>query len=638
MAFFFWKNKNQRYYRQSIASKAETIVSAYFIAIIRDNLSDIINGKVYKMKRIYTEIKNNTAIFRKYWLRFLLLFVGLDLFNQLIVIPLFRWAATYILQAGAIPFISYQNIVTILTTHTFVAISLIIELILLIFIIYVQFAFMLVGIKNIDRNLKLIFKQTWMAIKHIRFGSLLVLLAYFLLIVPFADIVFRTPLLAKIQIPEFILDYMTRNIWLMIILLVFYLVVFILGIRWIYTLPIMVFDKVKTRQAIKESWHKTARTQWRNILSTLLVIGLVSVLILFICFGLIYLFQLLLDLLPHTLAMIFANINLLLVQVLSIIVSIWSSVVALLFILKKLDLNIKGVKSKNSKTIIVWSSLILFLAAVGAIVNNHFYLNGQTLRRPLTISHRGVNNKNGVQNTIPALKKTAKLHPDFVEIDLHETKDKQFVVMHDENLLKLAGINKMPKDLTLKQLTKITLREDGHKAKIASFDQYLAAAKKLNQRLLIEIKTTPRDSKKMLQRFNKKYGNLVLKRHYQVQSLDYSVIERLHEINPKIYTLYIQPYNFTYPQSMANGYSMEYSTLNNDFIWQAHLKGDRVYAWTVNEASIMRKMMFEGVDGIITDDVSTLKKIIHNFEDDHSYASRLLNYILVLPQPYNMER
>ena len=68
-------------------------------------------------------------------------------------------------------------------------------------------------------------------------------------------------------------------------------------------------------------------------------------------------------------------------------------------------------------------------------------------------------------------------------------------------------------------MTRITLHEDGHQAKIASFDQYLKAAKKLNQKLLIEVKTTPNDSPKMLQNFNQKYGKLIIKRKYQVQSI-----------------------------------------------------------------------------------------------------------------------
>lgn len=176
-----------------------------------------------------------------------------------------------------------------------------------------------------------------------------------------------------------------------------------------------------------------------------------------------------------------------------------------------------------------------------------------------------------------------------------------------------------------------------HAAKLASFDQYLREAEKLHQKLLIEIKTTPNDSKKMLERFNKKYGKVIIKNHYKVQSLDYRVIEGLHEINPRLDVMYIQPYNFTYPKSNANGYSMEYSTLNSDFIWQSHLNHHPVYAWTVNDANLMKKLMFDHVDGVITDDLPEVKTAIEDFQNNSTYANRILNYILVLPTYSNLE-
>ena len=174
-----------------------------------------------------------------------MLFLSLDLLNQFIVIPFFHYITTFILQASAIPFVSYQNVVTIITTHTFIFIILIIELLFLLVVIYAQFAYLLHGIHDICNDsftLKHSFIQTWQNIKKIRLSSLLLLSIYFLLIVPFADIVFRTPLLAKIQIPEFILDYMTRTPILLTILLVFYVIVFFLGVRLLFTLPLMIFE------------------------------------------------------------------------------------------------------------------------------------------------------------------------------------------------------------------------------------------------------------------------------------------------------------------------------------------------------------------------------------------------------------
>ena len=82
---------------------------------------------------------------------------------------------------------------------------------------------------------------------------------------------------------------------------------------------------------------------------------------------------------------------------------------------------------------------------------------------------------------------------------------------------------------------------------------------------------------------------------------------------------------------------MEYSTLNSDFIWQAHLQDRPVYAWTVNDEKLMKKMMYQQVDGLITDRVDLAKKAIKSFQKDASYATRILNYIVVLHLPKNFE-
>lgn len=590
------------------------------------------------MISILDDIKNYSNKFFKNWLRYLLLFLGLDLFNEIIIIPLFRLSTTYTLQAGAIPFISYQNVVTILTKHSLIAVALLIECILLVLIIYLQFEFLILAIQNISAKFITILKMTWQATKRLRISSVLLLLAYFLLIIPFVDIVFRTPLLAKIQIPEFILDYMTRNLFLLIGLLVFYAIILVLGVRLLLSLPLLAFNKYSVWQAMKRSWNLTAKKKWLPIISRLLFVTIFSIIILMLFYGILLVEQYGGDKIGGIFAKVLVNLNLYLVQVASILVLAWSTVINVLIILKPLNLKQSIVASKSKTSFLYVIGAVIFVFASGeTLINNSFYLNREKSSKPLIISHRGVSNKNGVQNTVSALRKTVKLHPDYVEIDLHETKDNQFVVMHDENLKQLANINKTPKELTLKQLKAISIKENGYRTKVASFDEYLAEAHKLHQKLLIEIKTTQNDSKSMLNYFDKKYGDLIKSREYQVQSLDYSVIEKLHKIDPKLFVLYIQPYNLTYPHNLADGYSMEYSTLNNDFIWQAHLQNKPVYAWTVDNSNIMKKMMYEGVDGIITNDVIKLENSIKDFEDTQSFTNRLLNYIIVLPNPYSLE-
>lgn len=588
------------------------------------------------MKIIWRDLRQYSKNFWRHWLAFIILFVGMDLANQLVFIPLFRLATTYILQAGGIPFISYQNIGLLITQHTAVVIGLLVELVLLLLVIYWQFAYLLQELRLIlsgQISFKRLMKDSWMAIHDIRPGSLPMMLLYFVLVLPFADLVFRTPLLSKVQIPEFILDFMTRSSLLLTILIIFYIVTTVLGVRLIMTLPLMIYRHQRTRQALVQSWRLTGKLKWWQYVKRLIVLGVLAAIVLGAFYAIVYGLQSLMDLFPGKFALGTATFNLTMIQVISELLTIWTGIIALQVVIAPLgSLQLSGKYSQKvgKPGKIIFTILVTSLSILAAI-NNFYYLNGADNARPVTISHRGVAEKNGVQNTIPALKKTHRLHPTYVEMDVHETKDHKFVVMHDENLKKLTGVNKTPHQLTLKQLTKLTAHENGYHAKVASFDQYLNAAEKLHQKLLVEVKTTPDDSKRMLKQFNRQYGERIIKDHDQVHSLDYRVVTGLKKLNPRLKVLYIQPYNFSYPKSVADGYSMEYSTLNFEFTQQAHQQRDVVYSWTVNNSDVMKQMMYDHVNGIITDNLAELNSSINDYMGSKSYANRILNFILVVP-------
>ncbi len=285
------------------------------------------------------EIKAGSREFCPNWLRYLLLFMGLSLFNQFIVIPLFRYITTFVLQASAIPFVSYQNVVTIITTHTVAFLILIIELLLLLVILYAQLAYLLHGVWDIKHQVftwKNSFIQTWQNIKKIRLGTLFILMLYFLLVVPLADVIFRTPLLSKVQISEFILDYLTRTPILLAVLIAFYLAALILGARLVFALPIIVFDHLKSAQAVKRSWRLTAHYRWRTICRRIIILAVLSAAVMTIFYLAMYCLQLLVDLLPGKCPLILAIVNLSLVQIISEVALVYVSVLGLSIILKAL--------------------------------------------------------------------------------------------------------------------------------------------------------------------------------------------------------------------------------------------------------------------------------------------------------------
>lgn len=199
--------------------------------------------------------------------------------------------------------------------------------------------------------------------------------------------------------------------------------------------------------------------------------------------------------------------------------------------------------------------------------------------------------------------------------------------MHDENYRVLTGVNKRPIDLTLAQATKLTAKENGHQARVPSFSEYLKTADQLHQKLLIEVKTTKYDSPDMLERFNKLYSATIIKHHHLIHSLDYNAVSTLKKLNPKLTVYYIQPYNFSYPNSVADGFSMEYSTLNDDFVIQAHLNNKPVFTWYMDEEDSIMRMLYYGVDGLITDDVQLARSVSKDYMNKTNYADQVLNFV-----------
>lgn len=582
-------------------------------------------------------------VFKRSWGSYLFFFLGINLFVEAIVVPVFTFLTSLILKLSHIPYVSYTNILEIITHHPIGSLALILELILIIAVIFFQFTFLLTGITSISRDnfsLKEVWFASWRRLIQLRPTSVLFFIGYFILIIPFANLIFKTPLLNKAKIPAFIIDFLLTKWQFALLLAIAYLIIFYLGLRLLYTLPLMIIQNYHTREAVSKSFSLTRHQNLAN-LRRMLVISIYFGIISAVGYLLIIFLQAGFDKFPKPFDLIMAIIMLAIIQIFSTFIATLVS-----FLLLQMTLPTEVFKghptfyhtnriNQRKKKIRVTTILLISFIALLSLTNNYFYLHNNDTP-PLRISHRGVDDGNGVQNTIPAMAATIKEHPDFIEMDIHETKDHQFVVMHDENLKNLTGVNKAPYQLTLAQITKLIAYENGHSAHVVSFDDYLAYANKHHQKLLIEIKTTPHDSKNMIDIFLKKYQKDILKYHHEVHSLDYNVVRQIKSKAPEVFVSYILPYNFTYPQTPANAYSMEQSTLTDSFIIEALFNQQKVYAWTVNTDSEMNRVLWLNTDGIITDNLSSLDGKITDFYDNPSYANMIFNYITVIPYNNSM--
>ncbi|MGO2268025.1 MAG: glycerophosphoryl diester phosphodiesterase membrane domain-containing protein [Lactococcus cremoris] len=564
--------------------------------------------------------------FSKFWFEYISVFIGTTLAITFVIIPLLESISGLIMRLSGIPYVSYNNLGNLIQNHFLGVLGLLIILFLLIFLVYVQFIVQFKGIRLIQSRsltLKNLFKEVVSSAKKVKIQQLGFFLFYFLLIIPFGRYVFSTPLLSKIKIPVFTLEFFLKSWQNMLILVLFYAITFWISTRLILTLPLVILKGQPLKLAIKESLKRTKGVRKFFRLSVYFgLIGLFSIIMQGLLFMGGYFAQ---DYLDKTSFALIGAVSILdLIWLGSLIISTLSLMMLFSYLINEAQMESfevpKIAPKGRMKYKVIFSSLTILLFALVSWTYVEKFMDTV----PLTISHRGVDEENGVQNTIPALEATAKAKPDYVEIDIQETKDHQFVVFHDPTLKDLAGIDSPPQKLTLAELTNTVVSENGKKALIPSFDDYLSAAEKINQKLLVEIKVSPLDSPKMVENFSKRYGARLLKDKAMIHSLDYNALLIEQKINPKIKVSFILPFNLLFPQTKMSAYTMEATTLTSSFVDKAQAKHQMVFAWTVNDETDMREQMFNGVNGIITDNLDDLKGVIAEDDESPSYAQRIL--------------
>ncbi|MDB1652546.1 glycerophosphodiester phosphodiesterase [Enterococcus durans] len=582
-------------------------------------------------------LKGTQAYFRD-----VLIMHGFILF---ICLPLLGSTTRFILRRGAIDYLSSDNITIIISQHPGVLLSLIAVLLTILLLVYFEFTFLLMSVyfikKQVPVSLKQLLELTFFQLKKIRPLTFLFFLAYFLLILPISGLSFNSDLLSKVKIPAFIMDFIFANRWIVVsTFIIFYLLLAYIGIRLIFALPEMILRDRPFKQAVKESWLLT-KARFFAILGQFIVIGGSILLLSTAGYLLIITLQIIVEEFLPDYSLISAVFAMSVLQGVLLFNIVMSTVGIFYIIVDFMDDEgflpdipkwFTPQPSNKKYSAVKNTGIILFAVffGIGVCLYNMDYLTSAAQTRPITVSHRGVSGNNSAQNTLAALEKTsAAYHPDYVEMDVQETKDGQFVVMHDFNLRQLTGVDKAPQDLTLKELEKLTVKENGVEEPVVSFDDYLKKADELNQKLLIEIKNSKKDSKDVITRFVTKYEKNILEKKHILQSLTYQTVSDLKKANPNFYVGYILPFNIVGPPvTPADFLTMEYSTINRNFIDSAHQDGKKVYVWTINDSDAISRMMFYGVDGIITDRMDLLNENVKITDEEITYSDKLLNFVL----------
>ena len=568
--------------------------------------------------------------FRKIYLnldKVLFLFFLIFMMVEYLWLPLNSFLAGLLLSQTGYLFISYNNIFAIITSSPLISLAFLVLIVINLLVAYFQICLLFIGARHLlyheKRTLieysRKVFQQSFLFMKRLSFCKMAFVFFYVAMLFPFIRKILKIYYLNKIVIPDFIVTYLEDKYWLVgLMIFASAWILLYVSVRLMFALPKILFEKRTVREGVKYSLQKTKKQVLFYAWNLLLII-IKTYLFFFLLLTPLLIGQIVIDNLTQKESLILGVINFVLIKNIHYMALTYFLVKFVSFLTGE-ELEIMPRRKKDH--LMRWG--VMGCASIFFALEGYIYLEAPVTNTPLVISHRGVSNKNGVQNTVQSLEKTAQLKPDLIEMDVQETKDGQFVMMHDANLKNLAGINARPQDLTLEELTGLDISENGYRTKISSFDDYLNRANELHQRLLIEIKTSKKDSPQMMERFLEKYGSIIKQYGHQMQSLDYHVIDQVLKYDSTIPAYFILPYNSIFPKTKATGYTMEYSTLDEYFVTKLWYTEQKLYVWTINSSDALDKSLQLSVDGMITDDTEMLQETLAAAQEDPEYTDLLL--------------
>ncbi len=455
---------------------------------------------------------------------------------------------------------------------------------------------------------------------------------YLLFILPFLNM--GTGIIGSIRIPEFIMDTILKNYLLSILLVLLYLILTTLVLRWIFAMHYVVTENLGFKQGAKRS-AKLGKGQLLRILISLIVADAVIVVLFSIVFLLGEGLILLLNKFDFIAADIMISINGIILAVLVVLFSALAMPVSyamttvlfyerkdicgeeILHIVCHKDEKEKH-REKKKRRVLGFSLLILVIIFgalfVRGIRHGDYNLNIEHIRTMEVSAHRGAS-ADYPENTMAAFRGAVRQNADWIELDVQQSRDGEIFVMHDTSFLRTTGVNKKCWELSWDEISKLDagsrFSKEYNGEQIPLLETVIEYAKWSGIRLNIELKPTGHEKD-----FEQKVIDIINKEHFTdscvITSQEYKVLENIKKIDPSIRTVYVMSIAVGEVEELkyADDFSIESTFITEELVQRMHNLEKEVYAWTVDSEDSINKMIGLGVDNIITNYVPLAKTCV----------------------------
>jgi glycerophosphoryl diester phosphodiesterase len=231
------------------------------------------------------------------------------------------------------------------------------------------------------------------------------------------------------------------------------------------------------------------------------------------------------------------------------------------------------------------------------------------------IAHRGASGL-APENTLAAFRLALRSGAEALELDVHQTADKELVVLHDEDLRRVAGRPEAVRDLTWQELCRFDVgnwfdpKFQGERVpRLEEIFDLVGQRAELH----IELKRGSR----LYPGIEKAVLKLLLRRRALkscvVSSFDHEALFTIRALAPRLRLGYLLGATWL-PKAWREIKALAAESLNlssrqatSERVRAAHRRGTRVLVYTVNDVEAARRMKRLGVDGIYSNFPELLK-------------------------------
>ncbi len=387
--------------------------------------------------------------------------------------------------------------------------------------------------------------------------------------------------------------------------------VFVLFLRWLQSIPVLVLERLGCRASSRRSAELVGRTRW-PLVGTLLAWGVaLKLLAVVVAFGFGGFTSLLLGwaglslarLIPILALLLLAE--LLLAQVFAFLgISITFALVLSFYREARREEPIPGSDSRaprfGNRGVAAVAAGAFLLAAVPTLL---IYAEIEVREDAAITAHRGSSSR-APENSLSAITAAIEDGADFAEIDVQETADGQIVLLHDLDLMRVAGVDRRIWEIGLEELQTLDagswFAPEFAGERIPTLEEAIDLAG-TSLRLNIELKFNGHEPNLV-----RRTVEIVRERGFEsrcvVSSLSRQGLREVEALAPELETGLIVGASV----GDITRVQVDFFSVNSSLIDYVLVSGIRdadksLHAWTVNDPGEAWRLLTLGVDNLITD-------------------------------------